>query len=88
MMFASKQTFFTHSLNKLLALFFKLDTIQPKLLYLGLLITFVNNFHFNLVVMFVHFVNQSSVINSIYSKQLVLLYRKEQISLPFVQIVN
>ncbi len=32
---------------------------------LGLLITFVNNFQFNLVVMCVYFVDQSSVLNSI-----------------------
>ncbi len=30
---------------------------------LVLLTTFVNNFHFNLITMFVYFVNQSSVIN-------------------------
>jgi hypothetical protein len=33
---------------------------------LDLLITFVNNFQLNLVVMFVYFVNQSSVLNLIY----------------------
>ncbi len=38
------------SFNKTLSLF-----------SLGLLITFVNTFHFNLVVMFVYFVNQSSI---------------------------
>jgi len=32
---------------------------------LGLLIAFVNNFQFDLVVMFVYFVNQSLVINLI-----------------------
>ncbi len=40
---------------------------------LGFLITFVDNSHFNLVVMFVHFVNQSSVVNLIYLKKLILL---------------
>ncbi len=47
--------------------------IQDSLL--GLLITFANNFHFNLVAMFVYFVNQSSVIKWIYSEQLVSLYK-------------
>jgi hypothetical protein len=37
---------------------------KPKLLSL-VLITFVNNFQFNLVVMFVFFANNSLVINSI-----------------------
>ena len=41
---------------------------------LGFLITFVNNLQFNLVVMFVYFVYQSSVTNLIYSKKLILLY--------------
>jgi hypothetical protein len=50
-----------------LALLFELDTlsVQPQGSLLGLLIAFVNNFHFNLVVMFVYFVNQSSVLSSI-----------------------
>ncbi len=43
--------------------------------WLGLFITFVNNFCFNLVVMFVCFGNRSSVINLAYSKKLVLLYK-------------
>jgi len=33
------------------------------------MVTFVNNFQFNLVVMFVYFVNQASVINLIYSEK-------------------
>jgi hypothetical protein len=41
---------------------------------LDLLITSVNNFHFNFVVMFVYCANQSSVINSIYMKELILSY--------------
>ncbi len=45
---------------------------KPKLPLLGLLITFVNNFQFNLVVMLTYSVNQSSVINLIKSKKLIL----------------
>ncbi len=45
-------------------------TTQASLL--GFLITFVNNFHFNSVEIEM-FVNLSSVVNLIYSKQLVLL---------------
>jgi hypothetical protein len=52
-----------------------LDTlsIQTQTSLLGFLITFVHNFHFNLVVMFVYFVNQSSVIISISLDKLVIL---------------
>jgi hypothetical protein len=50
-------------------------SIQTQGSSLGLLITFVNNFQFDLVVMFVYFVNQSSVINLIDSMQLILLYK-------------
>ncbi len=42
----------------------------------GLLLTFVNIFSFYWVVMFVCFVNKSSIVSLIYSKQLVLLYCK------------
>ncbi len=50
------------------SLLIKTLSIQTQASSLGLLITLVNNFQFNSVVMFVHFVNQSSVINLIYSK--------------------
>jgi len=47
--------------------------IQTQASSLGILITFVNNFCFKLFVMFVYFINESSVVNLIYLKQLVLL---------------
>jgi len=61
-----------------LALLFQLDTlsIQTQASSLGLIITFVTNFHFNLVVMFVFLVNQSPVVNLIYLDKLILLYKK------------
>ncbi len=67
-----------HLQNKVLALLFQLDTlsIQTQTSLLGLLITFVNNFHFNLVVMFAYFVNQSSVLHLFYSeKHCFIVYR-------------
>ncbi len=71
-----KQTFSTLSKLKHLCISFWLTIlfIQTQASSLGLLITSVINFHSNLVVMFVHFLNQFSVINSIYMKQLVLVY--------------
>ncbi len=49
-------------------------SIQTQASLLGHLITFVNNFQFNLALMFVYFVNQSSSVNLIYSKELIPLY--------------
>jgi len=68
-----------------LAILFKLDTlsIKTQASSLGLLIPFVNNFHFNLVVMFVYFENQSSIINSIYSDKLVLLIEFKGLAASF-----
>jgi len=58
-------------LIKALVLLFEIYTLsfQTQVSLLGHLITFVNNFHFNLVIMFVYFVNQSSVINLICSEK-------------------
>ncbi len=67
---------FRHSVIKLkaLALLFQLrHSIRNQASLLGLLITFANNFPFNLVVMLVYFVNQSLVANLIYSQKLILL---------------
>jgi hypothetical protein len=58
----------------LLSLLIRLYVYQTQASLLGNLITFVNTFHFNLVVMFVCFTFVSTVINLIYLKQLVLLY--------------
>jgi hypothetical protein len=68
--------FYTPLSIKALALLFYLDSlyIQTQASLLGILIAFVNNFHINLVLMFVWSVKYSSVVNLIYLKQLVLLY--------------
>ncbi len=72
------ETFSTPLLIKVLgctSLLIRLSDYQTQASSLPSLITFVNNFNFNSVVMFVCFVKLSSVINLIYSKkQLVLLY--------------
>ncbi len=51
-----------------------LSVYETQASLLGILITFVNIFHFYLVVMLVCFTFASTVINSIYLKQLVLLF--------------
>jgi hypothetical protein len=55
----------------LLSLLIIFSVYQTQASLLGILITFVYTFHFNLVVMFVHFTFVSSVENLIYLKQLV-----------------
>ncbi len=52
---------------------------------LGPLITFVNNFDFNLVIMFVYFVNQSSVLSWIYLKKTDKKSRYKHHSLSYSQ---
>ncbi len=75
LIFASKQTFSTPYLNQstCTSLLIRHSVNPTQASSLGLLITFVNNFHFNLVVMFLYLVNQLSVVNLIYSKALILL---------------
>jgi hypothetical protein len=75
--FPSMTTSLLHShlkCTRFLLLLIRLSVYQTKDSLVGVLITFVNTFHFNLVVMFVCFTFVSSAINLIYSKQLVLLY--------------
>jgi len=73
-----RQLFLVHSQLKhshFLTLLIILSVYQIQASLLDVLIIFVNIFHFNLVVMFACFTFVSSVINSIYLKQLVILYR-------------
>ncbi len=77
-------SFYTPSSNKVLALALPLILIIPSVyqnqaFQLGVLISFVNIFHFNLIVKFVCFTFVSSVINLIYSKQLVLQYKAKMV---------
>jgi hypothetical protein len=59
--------------SKFLSLLIRLSVYQTQASSLGILITFVNTSHFNLVELFVCFTFAPSVINSIYLKQLVIL---------------
>jgi hypothetical protein len=80
--FASMTTSLPHSQLKysgFLSFLIILSVYQTQASSLSMLITFVNTFHFNLVVMFVCFTCVSLVINLIYSKQLVLLIWRRQI---------
>jgi len=56
-----------------LSLLIRLSVYQTQASSLGVLITFQNAFHFNLVVLFVCFTFVSSVINSIYLKQDIII---------------
>jgi hypothetical protein len=58
---------------RFLLLLIRLFVYQTKASLFGILITFVNTFHFNLVVMLVYFTFVSLVINSINFKQLILI---------------
>ncbi len=74
--FASKPTSLLHSQLKhlrFLSLLIRLSAYQTQASLLGIIIIYVNNFHFNLVVMSVCVTFVSSVINLIYSQKLILL---------------
>jgi len=63
--------------SRFLSLLIRLSVYQTQVSLLGILITFVNIFHFNLLVMFACFTFVSSVINLIYSQQLALSYNDQ-----------
>jgi hypothetical protein len=67
---------------RFISLLIRLSVCPTKASSLVIFITFVNPFHFNLVVMFVCFTFESSLINLIYSYQHVLIYK---IILPVVK---
>ncbi len=56
------------------SLLYRLSVYPTQASLFGLLITFVNNLNLNLALMFVYYLNESSVINLIYSKKLILLH--------------
>jgi hypothetical protein len=77
LIFTSMTTSLLHSKLKhlhFLSLLTRLSVCQSQFSLLGILITFVHTFHFNLALIFVCFTFVSSVLNSINFKQLVLLY--------------
>jgi hypothetical protein len=78
-MFTSMTTSLLHSQLKhlhFLSPLVRLLVLQTQASLLGILIIFVNTFHFNLVVIFVCFTFVSSVINLIYLKQHLLLQER------------
>ena len=75
LIFASMTTSLLHSQLKrscFLSFLIRLSVYQTQASLLGILITFANNVHFNLVVMFVRFTFVSATTNSVYLQQLVL----------------
>jgi hypothetical protein len=90
------QTFSTYSLNQsaCASLLIRHSVFPAQASWLVLFtlfftfFTFVNNFHFNLVVMFVNSANQFSVINLIYSKKLVLLLYGEKCFIALALVLH
>jgi hypothetical protein len=64
------ETLSTHLLIEGFVLLFKLDSVYTQTSLLGIIITSVNNFHLDLVVMIVCFCKIVSVIALIYLRQL------------------